>query len=184
MLGMIKKLAETRKKDPDFYDATRFVQERVDLFYEENNSNILRADTEHNETGRKLSGNLITYATVIIGLVTLIMGQKDLLNSLSGYQKGFLLAGLVFLFSSLVGGALEHWDAMQHYKSVASLYSRANKEAPLNTAETMKDLHVFRNELFKDYKRTSRSRGLITQFVSLGVGAILYFVLFTTILFR
>jgi len=181
---MIKKLAETRRKDPDLYDATRFVQERVDLFYEENNTNILRADTEHNETGRKLSGNLITYATVIIGLVTLIIGQNALLDSLNGYQKGFLLAGLTFLFSSLVGGAIEHWDAMQHYKSVANLYSRANKEVPLSTAQTMKDIHVFRNELFKDYKKTSKSRGLIIQLVSLGVGAVLYFILFTTILFR
>jgi hypothetical protein len=183
MRGMIKRLAETKKKDPDFYEATKFVQERIDLFYEENNRNILRADTEHNETGRRLSGNLITYATVLIGLVTLIMGQNDLLNNLNGYQKGILLSGLVLLFSSLVGGAIEHWDAMQHYKLVADLYSRANKEAPMDTVETVKDLHIFKNELFKDYKRTSRSRGLVIQFSSLGLGAILYFILFTTVLF-
>lgn len=183
MLKLIEKLAQKRKENPDLYEATRFVQERVDLYFEENSSNIRRSDSEHNATGRGLSGHLITYATIVIGLVTLVFSQENLLNSLNGYQKGFLLAGLVALFLSLLAGALEQWDAMQQYKLIASLYSKANKEAPLNKVESLEELHEFRNDLFKNISSTSRSRGLISQIFFLTLGSILYLILFTTVLF-
>lgn len=183
MLKMIEKFAQIRKEKPDFFEATKFVQERIDLYVEENVKNIQRVDAEHNETGRSLSGQLITFSTLAVGLTSLVFAQNKLLQNLDGYQKSFLYVGLVSFFFSILAGALEHWDAMKHFKNVASLYSRANTEAPIETAQTIKDLHDFRSSLLKDYPTSSRSRGLIAQVALLSLGAILYLILFATIIF-
>ncbi len=184
MLKMIENLAKTRKEDQDFFEATKFVQERIDLYYKENNANILRADAEHNETGRKFSGQLITYSTIIFGLISLVFSQDSVISSLDGYQKGFLFVGLISLFVSLICGSLEQWDAMQHYKKIASLYSKANSEAPVLEARTVKDLHTFKNGLFQDISNSSRSRGLICQLLFLSLATIVYLILLATIVFN
>lgn len=184
-MKIVNKLAGVRKeKGQDFFEATRFVQERIDLYFKENTANIIRIDSEHNQTARILSGHLITYSTVVIGLVSLVLSQEKLLNILDDYQKSFLFAGLVLLFMSLLAGALELWDATQHFKKIALLYAKANKEAPVSKIESITELHEFKNSLFKDSPEASKSRGLFFQISLLSTGSILFLIVFATIIFR
>lgn len=184
MIKLIEKLTIIRKEDVDKFEATKFTQERIDLYFDENNSNIARIDAEHNATGRHLSGHLITYATIVIGLTSLVVGQENIRSQLNLYQKSFLFVGAIFLFLSILGGALEQWDSMVMYKTLSRLYVRANVEVPLMKMESTKELQEFKNGLFKGIKTTSNSRGLIAQVGLLSIGSVLYLILFATILYK
>ncbi len=183
MLKMIEKLTKLRQEDKNKFEATKFVQERIDLYFDENSKNIVRIDAEHNTTGRQLSGSLITYSTIVLGLTSLVLGQEAIRSRLNGYQKSFLFAGIVLLFLSILSGALEQWDSMRMYRKLAGLYARANSEVPILELESSKKLHGFKNELFKDVDTTSNSRGLILQVSFLSLGSVLFLILFATILF-
>lgn len=67
-------------------------------------SEVGTSDSEGNETDRVLSSQLILITTVIITGNIVVLGNKDLLQSLTWAQQGLVAIGLASLVASLYSG--------------------------------------------------------------------------------
>lgn len=76
---------------------------------------------EINRTERLLAGQLILIATVVISITAVVLGNKETLSSLLGYQRKILLGGLLALAFSLGAGIVQYFVNIRFHHKWASV---------------------------------------------------------------
>lgn len=176
----------------DQREVYEILQRRYDKFLDSNESQVVQLDIEANEASRQWTGQLITLATLLISISGLLLGQKDILNSLTTLQKWCLLLGVVSLIASVVSGVQSLRVTQRFFTNWAStlakmpnhLPSTEDMDAPSELYK-LKAKYLKEKNLIKDSgTQASDEKWDNLQLIAVVVGGLGYIALLSAMLFN
>lgn len=142
-----------------------------------------KAGSESNESERALCGQLMLLSTVLISVNVVILGDSDVLKSLTTAQRILSTLGLALLISSIVTGILYYFKVFASYKNWADAHHKVVERIESKSFSTLAQLGQYIKNTYKHLDIHVRMSWLRVQVACLFSAFAVYLLLVIALLF-